>query len=88
MKLKKIKETIFVIGTYTFLFLFFYSFIDTNWSNEKLNYFKPYIGALGLLVVVGYMERSSTVLSKKNHLWIKIFAIIFSVLLQVFFISQ
>ena len=88
MKLEKIKETIFVIGTYTFLLLFFYSFIDTNWSNEKLNYFKPYIGALGLLVVVGYIERSQTVLSKKNYLWIKIFAIIFSLLLQVFWISQ
>ncbi|MBS4195789.1 hypothetical protein [Lederbergia citri] len=58
MKLEKIKETIFVIGTYTFLLLFFYSFIDTNWSSEKLNYFKPFIGVWGLLVVVGYIERS------------------------------
>ena len=66
MKSEKIKETIFVIGTYIFLLLFFYSFIDTNWSSEKLDYFNPYIGALGLLVVVGYIERSQTVLSKKN----------------------
>ncbi|MBM7603070.1 hypothetical protein JOC75_001040 [Metabacillus crassostreae] len=88
MNLEKFKETIFVIGTYTFLLLFFYSFIDTSLNNEKLNYFKPYIGAIGLLVVVGYMERSSTVLSKKNYLWIKIFSIFFSVRLQVYFISR
>lgn len=66
MKSEKIKETIFVIGTYIFLLLFFYSFIDTNWSSEKLDYFNPYIGALGLLVVVGYIERSQTVLSKEK----------------------
>jgi len=88
MKLEKFKETIFAIGTYTFLLLFFYSFIDTNWSNETLNYIKPYIGALGLVLVVGYIERSQTVLSKKNYLWIKIFAIIFSLLLQMFLTSQ
>ncbi|HZH61143.1 MAG TPA: hypothetical protein VEY70_16590 [Metabacillus sp.] len=88
MKFEKIKEVIFVIGTYTFLLLFFYSFIDTSWSSEKLNYFKPFIGAFGLVVVVGYIEKSQTVLSKKNYLWIKIFAIMFSILLQVFFVSQ
>jgi uncharacterized membrane protein len=88
MKLEKFKETIFSIGTYTFLLLFFYSFIDTNWSNEPLNYFKPYIGALGLVVVVVYIERSQTVLSKRNYLWIKIFALIFSLLLQVSLTSQ
>jgi uncharacterized membrane protein len=88
MKLEKFKETIFAIGTYTYLLLFFYSFIDADWSNEILNYIKPYIGALGLVLVVGYIERSQTVLSKKNYLWIKIFAIIFSLLLQMFLKSQ
>jgi|GEM_PF-5757529 len=66
MKFRVIKEAIFVIGTYTFLLLFFYSFIDTNWSNEKLNYFNPYIGILGLVVVVGYIKRSHTVFSKEK----------------------
>ena len=88
MKPEKIIETIFVIGTYTFLLLFFYSFTDTNWSSEKLDYFKTYMGALGLLVVVGYIERSQTVLSKKSYLWIKIFSILFSLILQVFLISH
>lgn len=83
MKLEKFKETIFVIGVYTFLLMFFYSFIETKWSNETLNYLKSYIGALGLVLVVVYIERPQTVLSKKNYLLIKIFAIIFSLLLKM-----
>ena len=65
MKMEKLKETLFAMGTYTFLFLFFYSFIDSNWTNKKLGSLQDYIVALGLILVIAYLERSQSVFSKK-----------------------
>jgi hypothetical protein len=87
MEFKKLKEPLFVFLTYIFLFIFFLSFISMDWSNETLNSLKGYIGALGIVVVIGYIERSQKVLSKESYIWIKIFALIFSILLHMYLLN-
>jgi hypothetical protein len=84
MKIEKLKETLFAMGTYTFLFLFYYSFINNcNWTS-----FQDYIGALGLILVIAYLERSQSVLTKKYYFLVRVLALIISILLQVFIISK
>ena len=86
MKMEKLKESLFAMGTYTFLFLFFYSFINSNWTNKKLVSFQDYIGVLGLILVIAYIERSQSVLSKKYYYLIRVLSLMISILLQVFLI--
>lgn len=83
MKGEKLKEFLFVFGTYTFLMLFFFSFTDINWNYDNLYDLKPYLGVIGLIVIIGYIERSQNVLTKKSYFWIKICAVLFSLILHI-----
>ena len=84
MKLEKLKELFFAFGTYSFLILFFLSFSDIEWDIETLKDFKPYLGVLGLILVFGYIEKSQTVFSTKIYYLIRVFAVIFSIIVHLF----
>lgn len=83
LKGEKFKEFLFVFGTNTFLMLFFFSFAKINWNYDNLYDLKPYIGVLGLIVIIGYIERAQNVLSKRSYYWISICAVLFSLILHI-----